>query len=67
MYRNRIKELREDKDLSQTELGKEFNISQKAVSQYERMEREIPNQLIIELAKYFRVSTDYLLGLNDRP
>lgn len=65
-YHNKIRELREDHDLSQAELGKKFNISQKAISQYERMERDIPNQLIIELAKFFKVTTDYILGLSHK-
>ncbi|MGX8709041.1 MAG: helix-turn-helix domain-containing protein [bacterium] len=65
-YHNKIKELREDLDLSQKELGLKFNISQKAISQYERQEREIPNDLIIEFAKFFNVTTDYLLGVSAR-
>lgn len=65
-YHNRIKELREDKDLSQKELGSKFNVSQKAISQYERKEREIPNDLIIEFARFFNVTTDYLLGVSNR-
>lgn len=65
-YHNRLKELREDKDLSQKELGIKFNVSQKTISQYERMEREIPNKLIIEFAKFFEVTTDYILGLNNK-
>ncbi|MDU6305534.1 MAG: helix-turn-helix transcriptional regulator [Clostridium sp.] len=65
-YHNRLKELREEKGLNQAELGAVFNLSQIAISQYERQTRNIPNDLIIEMAKYFNVSTDYLLGNTDR-
>lgn len=65
-YHNRLKELREEKGLNQAELGAVFNLSQIAISQYERQTRNIPNDLIIEIAKYFNVSTDYLLGNTDR-
>lgn len=65
-YYNRIKELREEKELNQTQLGNIFNLNQKTISQYERKERQIPNDLIIELAKFFGVSTDYLLGASDK-
>lgn len=65
-YYNRIKDLREEKELNQTQLGKIFNLNQKTISQYERKERQIPNELIIELAKFFNVTTDYLLGVSDK-
>lgn len=65
-YNNRLKELREEKDMNQAELGQVFNLSQIAISQYERQTRNIPNDLIIEIAKYFDVSTDYLLGNSDK-
>lgn len=65
-YNNRIKELREEKELNQTELGKVFNLSQITISQYERQARNVPTDLIIKLAKFFNVSTDYLLGVSDK-
>lgn len=63
MYQNRIKELREDADMTQTDLGKLLNVNQKTVSQYERMERDIPTETLIHIAKIFHKSTDYVLGL----
>lgn len=65
-YNNRLKELREEKDMNQAELGQVFSLSQIAISQYERQTRNIPNDLIIEIAKYFDVSTDYLLGNSEK-
>ena len=63
MHKNRIKELREDADMTQTELGNLLNINQKTLSQYERMERNVPTEIIIQIAKIFHKSTDYVLGL----
>lgn len=62
---NRLKELRIEKDLSQAKLADLFNISQQAVSHYEKGIRGIDSSLIASLAKFFDVSTDYLLGVSD--
>ena len=62
-----IKALREDHDLTQKELGKVFNVNQITISQYERGVRQINPSLIIAYAKYFNVSTDYILGLTKNP
>lgn len=62
---NRLKELRTEKKLSQTKLAELFNISQQAVSHYEKGIRDIDSSLIKNLAKFFDVSTDYLLGISD--
>lgn len=61
----RLKELREGKNLSQQRLAIELNVSQATISKYELglAEPDIPT--IIQLAGYFHVSTDYLLGLSD--
>lgn len=62
---NRLKELRIEKDLSQSKLAELFNISQQAVSHYEKGIRGIDSSLITNLAKFFDVSTDYLLGISN--
>ena len=62
---DRLKELREDKGLSQSQLAKETGLSQAGISLWEDGLR-VPNaQVIISLAKYFEVTTDYLLGLSN--
>ncbi|MDE7083710.1 MAG: helix-turn-helix domain-containing protein [Clostridia bacterium] len=64
-FQDRLKELREENGLSQSQLAKETNLSQAAISLWEDGQR-IPNaQVIIILARYFKVSTDYLLGVTD--
>lgn len=67
LYNEIIKELREDNNLTQSELGQILNTNQRTISQYERGTRQIPVEIIIKIAKYFNVSTDYLLGLTDTP
>lgn len=62
---NRLKELRMDKNLSQAKLADLFNISQQAVSHYEKGVRDIDSALLKNLAIFFNVSTDYLLGISD--
>ena len=62
----RIRNLREDKDLSQTDMAEILNISQRAYSYYENGTRSLPTEILIALAKYHHTSTDYLLGLTDK-
>lgn len=62
---NRLRELRKDSDLSQKELAKILGMSQTGYSKYETGENDIPTIILIKLAKYYKVSTDYLLGLSD--
>lgn len=62
---NRLKELRIEKNLSQSKLAELFNISQQAVSHYEKGIRDIDSSLMKNLANFFDVSTDYLLGITD--
>ena len=64
MY-ERVRNLREDKDLSQTELAKTLGMSQTGYSKYETGENDIPTQILIKLSAYHNTSTDYLLGLTD--
>ena len=66
MYR-RIRDLREDRDLTQRELAEVLNCSQQVYSNYELGQRDLPTEILIHLARYYRVSTDYLLGLCDDP
>ena len=62
MYYPRIRDLREDKDLSQTELAKILGMSQTGYSKYETGENDIPTQILIRLADFYHTSTDYILG-----
>ncbi|MCR4563631.1 MAG: helix-turn-helix domain-containing protein [Clostridiales bacterium] len=61
-YYRRIKDLREDNDLKQKEIAAVLGIDQRVYSNYETGKREIPVHLLIKLADYYGVSTDYLLG-----
>ena len=64
MY-ERIRALREDKDLNQSEISKMLNISQSTYSRYENGNLDIPTEILISLSKYYNVSVDYILGLKD--
>lgn len=64
MYR-RIRDLREDKDMTQTQMAEILHCSQRIYSNYERGEVDIPTQILIKLAEFHHTSTDYLLGLTD--
>lgn len=64
MYK-RIRDLREDNDLSQKQLAQILSMSQTGYSKYETGENDIPTQILIKLALYYNTSTDYLLGLTD--
>lgn len=63
---DRIRNLREDADLTQASLGKEINVPQRAYAYYESGERMIPPQVLVALAQFYHVSVDYLLGLTDQ-
>ena len=64
MYR-RIRDLREDKDMTQTQMAEILHCSQLIYSKYERGEVDIHTQILIRLALFHNTSTDYLLGLTD--
>mgnify|MGYP001144506702 CR=1 FL=1 len=66
MYR-RIRDLREDKDLTQTQMGKILSCSQRVYSNYERGDIDIPTTVLIRLADFYDVSVDYLLNRTDNP
>lgn len=61
----RIRALREDKDMTQTEIAKLLGMSQTGYSKYETGENDIPTAVLIKLAKFHGTSVDYLLGLTD--
>ena len=62
----RIRDLREDKDLTQREVGEAVNVPQRTYAYYESGERMVPPHVLIALAQYYGVSVDYLLGLTDQ-
>ena len=61
----RIRNFREDKDLTQTEIAKLLGMSQTGYSKYETGENDVPTPILIALAKIHNTSIDYLLGLTD--
>ncbi|ROY40744.1 XRE family transcriptional regulator [Enterococcus casseliflavus] len=61
----RIRDLREDNDLTQHQIATLLNISQSTYSRYENGELEIPIQTLIKLANYYNTSIDYLVNLTD--
>lgn len=65
VFAERLKELRTEKGLSQIELAKETGLSQTAITYWETQQRIPSAQAVVILAKYFEVSTDYLLGMID--
>ena len=64
MYR-RIRDLREDRDLLQKDLAKILNCTQVCYSNYEMGKRDLPTEVLIQLARFYHTSTDYLLGRTD--
>ena len=65
MKYTRIRDLREDRDMNQTELAKMLGMSQTGYSKYETGENDIPTALLIRLARFYDTSIDYLLGETD--
>ena len=65
-YVERIRELREDKDLKQKDVAEFLQTTQQVYSRYEMGITEIPVRHIISLSKLYNVSTDYILGLTDK-
>lgn len=66
MYFPRLRDLREDADLSQAQVAEILHIQQTVYSRYERGYQTIPLEHLITLADYYRVSVDYLLGRTKR-
>ena len=67
MKYNRIRDLREDKDLNQTQIAKMLGMSQTGYSKYETGENAIPTAVLIQLARFYNTSIDYLLGETNDP
>lgn len=63
----RIRDLREDNELTQKEMSNILNCSQQVYSNYELGQRDIPTALLIKIADYYDVSTDYILGRTNNP
>lgn len=65
MHYRRIRDLREDRDLTQKQLGEILSCSQRVYSNYERGELDIPTDILIKLADFHNVSVDYILNRTD--
>ncbi len=61
----RLRDLREDRDLTQKQVAEFLNMSQTGYSKYETGENDIPTSVLIRLSRFYGVSIDYLLGEND--
>lgn len=66
MFR-RIRDLREDHDLTQKEMANTLNCSQQFYSNYELGQRDIPTDILIKLSNYYDVSIDYILETSNKP
>ncbi len=58
----RLRDLREDRDLNQTQIAKMLGMSQTGYSKYETGENDIPTAILIKLSRFYNVSIDYILG-----
>ena len=66
MFR-RIRDLREDHDLTQKEMANILNCSQQVYSNYELGQRDIPTDILIKLSNYYNISIDYILEISNNP
>ena len=67
MYFRRLRDLREDRDLKQTDVAALLGIRQTVYSNYELGQRDLPTAVLLALADYYGVSTDYILGRTNDP
>ena len=67
MIYSRLRDLREDRDMNQTQIAKILGMSQTGYSKYETGENDIPTAILIKLAKFYDTSIDYLLGETNNP
>lgn len=67
MVYKRIRDLREDKDLTQEEMALHLHCSQQVYSNYELGQRDIPTEILIKLSAFHNVSVDFILGITDDP
>ncbi len=65
MYR--LRDLREDRDMTQKQVANIIGMSQTGYSKYETGENDLPTAVLIKLAAYYGVSIDYILGVTDNP
>ena len=66
-YYKRLRDLREDRDLTQVKLGEVLSCSQRVYSNYERGDIDIPTSTLVKLADFYDISVDYILGRTDNP
>ncbi len=66
MVYRRIRDLREDRDITQREMAQILHCSQQVYSNYELGQRDIPTEILIRLAQFHKVSVDYILGISDK-
>ena len=67
MKYQRIRDLREDHDMNQTQVAQMLGMSQTGYSKYETGENDIPTSILIRLARFYNTSIDYILGETDNP
>lgn len=67
MYRDRLKNIREDRDLTQAQIGKLLNKSQQGYNHIETGRAELKIDDLIKLCKYYNLSADYIIGLTSKP
>ena len=65
--RSRLRDLRQDHDMNQTQVAAHLGMSQTGYSKYETGENDIPTEILIKLARLYNTSIDYLLGETDKP
>ena len=61
----RLKDLREDADIDQSDIARVLHVKQNTYSQYENEQRQIPISMLVTLARFYGVSVDYIIGLTD--
>lgn len=66
-YPEILRELREDNDLTQNDIAEVLGTTQQVYSRYEKGINEIPVRHIITLCKFYKISSDYILGLKEQP
>ena len=64
-YKKRLKDLREDRDIKQSQIAELLGVKQSAISKYERNEREYKIDDLIKLCKFYNVSPEYILGFTN--